>query len=336
MKELKRGSPFLTHVKILCKLIAGFALLCLPLPGCEKQTVTEPEQVVVGFSQLGAESDWRVANTASMMQALSTENGFELLYDNARQNQANQLLAVRNFIVQDVDIILIAPAEETGWEDVLEQARDADIPVIIVDREVAVEDDDLYLTQIGSDFLSEGRQAVQWLEERFGDAPLNILHLQGTYGATAQLMRTKAIEDGAAEHSNWNLVAQLAGDYTESKGYEVVRDFLAAGGSMDVLYSENDNMTFGAMRAMDEAGITYGEGGQVTIISFDAVRRALTACLEGKINLCVECNPLHGPRVVELIRQYLDDQSIPKQIFVEETAFTPDTLTEELIAAREY
>lgn len=310
----------------------------LLLTGCAKEAPVEPSLTRVGFSQLGAESDWRVANTDSMIRAFSEENGYELLYDNARQKQANQLVAVRNFIVQGVDIIVIAPLEETGWEAVLQEAKNAQIPVIIVDREVAVEDTELYLTQIGSDFLTEGLQAVGWLENALENRQedVSILHIQGTYGATAQIQRTKAIEDAVRLHDNWHFAAQLAGDFTESKSYEMVRDFLAENQDIDVIYSENDNMTFGAMRALDEAGITYGQGGDVTIISFDAARRALKLCIEGKINLCVECNPLHGPRVDELIRQYLAGETIPKQIFVEETVFTPEILTPELIAARQY
>ena len=313
-------------------------VLLLLLTGCGREQVQEPQLTRVGFSQLGAESDWRVANTASMMESLSEEHGYELLYENARQRQANQLAAVRNFIVQGVDIIVIAPLEENGWEGVLQEAKNADIPVLIVDREVAVEDTALYLTQIGSDFLTEGLQAVQWLEQELSDREddVSILHLQGTYGATAQLLRTQAIEDAVGKHENWYFAAQLSGDFTESKGYEVVRDFLKEHRDIDVIYSENDNMTFGAMRALDEAGISYGLEGDVTIISFDAVHRALEQCLEGKINLCVECNPLHGPRVDELIQQHLSGQEIPKRIFVEEQLFTADMLNEELIAARAY
>ena len=321
------------------KKFASLLLIALLLlTGCAKEAPVEPSLTRVGFSQLGAESDWRVANTDSMIRAFSEENGYELLYDNARQKQANQLVAVRNFIVQGVDIIVIAPLEETGWDAVLQEAKNAGIPVIIVDREVAVEDTELYLTQIGSDFLTEGLQAVGWLENALENRQedVNILHIQGTYGATAQIQRTKAIEDAVRLHDNWHFAAQLAGDFTESKSYEMVRDFLAENQDIDVIYSENDNMTFGAMRALDEAGITYGQGGDVTIISFDAARRALKLCMEGKINLCVECNPLHGPRVDELIRQYLAGETIPKQIFVEETVFTPEILTPELIAERQY
>ena len=318
------------------RMLSMFILLALLLLGCAREIPSERKLTKVGFSQLGAESDWRVANTDSMVAALGEENGYELLYENARQKQANQMVAVRNFIVQGVDIIVIAPIEETGWEAVLQEAKDAGIPVIIVDREVAVEDTGLYLTQIGSDFLAEGQQAVRWLEETLGQEDVNILHLQGTYGATAQLLRSQAIEDGVAAHENWHFAAQLSGDFTESKGYEVVRDFLAQNREVDVIYSENDNMTFGAMRALDEAGITYGRDGDVLIVSFDAVHRALRLCMEGKINLCVECNPLHGPRVDELIRQYLAGSPIPKQIFVEETVFTPETLTPALLEERQY
>lgn len=324
------------------KKIASVMLVFLLLAaGCARKTEPERELPVVGFSQLGAESDWRVANTASMMQAFSEENGYELLYDNARQKQENQLIAVRNFIVQGVDFIVIAPAGETGWDAVLQEASRAGIPVLIVDREVAVEDTGLYLTQIGSDFLTEGKQAVSWLDSTLansgrGGEDIQILHIQGTYGATAQILRTQALEEAADQHDNWHICAQLEGDYTESKSYEVVREYLRTNRDIDVIYSENDNMTFGAMQALDEAGLTYGEGGDVILISFDAVRRALEYCLEGKINLCVECNPLHGPRVDELIRQHLAGETIPKQIFVEETIFTPDNLTPERIAARAY
>lgn len=320
------------------RMLSIIAILALLLCGCAREAPPEQELTKVGFSQLGAESDWRVANTDSMIAALSEENGYELLYDNARQKQANQLVAVRNFIVQGVDIIVIAPLEETGWDTVLQEAKNAHIPVIIVDREVAVEDTQLYLTHIGPDILAEGEQAVSWLEKAMAQhqGDVSILHIQGTYGATAQLLRTKAIEEAVQAHENWHFAAQLPGDFTETKGYEVVRDFLAENRDIDVIYSENDNMTFGAMRALDEAGITYGRGGDVTIISFDAVRRALQLCMEGKIDLCVECNPLHGPRVDELIRQYLAGEPIPKQILVEETIFTPDTLTPEILAQREY
>ena len=322
---------------ILCLLLAAAALLT----ACGG---TGPEAEVplirVGFSQVGSESDWRIANTASMVGALSEANGFELLFDNAKQRQENQLLAIRNFIQQDVDYIVLAPITESGWDDVLQEARNAGIPVIIVDRQIAVADESLYTSWVGSDFMAEGQRAVRWLEETLQEQgreqePLRILHIQGTYGATAQLLRTRALEEAVEAHPNWEIVAQLPGEHTEAKSYELMRDFLQSGQTIDVIYIENDNMSFGAIRALEEAGITCGDGG-VMILSFDAVRRALELCQEGKISLCVECNPLHGPRVAGLLEQLEEGGTPAKQTFVDETAFDRAMLNEEVIRAREY
>lgn len=321
----------------LCALLA-----LLALPGCAAQSaVPEEELIRVGFSQVGSESDWRAANTASMTAALSEENGFELIFDNAKQRQENQFLAIRNFIQQDVDYIVLAPIAESGWDDVLQEARGAGIPVIIVDRQIAVEDETLYTSWVGSDFLAEGRTAIRWLEDTLRaqerqDEPLRILHIQGTDGATAQLLRTRALDEAAAEHPSWEIIARLPGEYTEAKSYEMVRDYLREDREIDVIYSENDNMSFGAIRALDEAGISYGVDGQVMIISFDAVREALRLCLEGKINLCVECNPLHGPRVAALIRQLEEGQTLRKQNYVDENCYTRRDLSDSLIRNREY
>ena len=321
-------------------------ILCLALAiniaGCSSkpEKTDDKDLYVIGFSQVGAESDWRIANTKSMTETFTEEKGYELRMENARQMQDNQFAAVRTFILEGVDCIIIAPTVEDGWETVLKEVQDAGIPVIIMDRSVSVDDKDLYLTNIGSDFLEQGNMAVSWLEKETADKPANesvrILHLQGTYGATAQLLRTKALEVAVAKHSDWEFAAQLYGDFTEAKAYEVVTDYLKNDRDIDVIYSENDNMTYGAMRALDDAGITYGENGQVKIISFDATKRALQYCLDGQINLCVECNPLHGPKVEDLITKYRNGETIPKHVYVEETAFTSADLTQEFVDSREY
>ena len=276
-----------------------------------------------------------------MTEALSEENGFELLFDNARQKQENQFLAIRNFIQQEVDYIVVAPISEFGWDSVLEEARDAHIPVIIVDREIKVEDDSLYTSWVGSNFYEEGQTAVDWLSKELQQThrtneDINILHIQGTDGATAQLMRTKALQDAVRERNHWHVVSKLKGEYTEAKSYELVKEYLKSGREIDVIYSENDNMTFGAMRALDEAGISYGPDGDVIIISFDAVRSALQSCLDGKINLCVECNPLHGPHVAEIILRLSEGDTVPKKEYTEETSFTAADLSQAIIDARQY
>lgn len=319
-------------------------LLCLVMilcmSSCTGVRTTEPanENVyVIGFSQVGSESDWRVANTRSMTATFGNDPDYELVMENARQQQENQFSAVRKFILEGVDFIIIAPTVEEGWDTVLREVKDAGIPVIIMDRSVAVEDEDLYLTNIGSDFLRQGNLAVEWLEGEIpADKEIKILHLQGTIGATAQIQRTKALESAVATHDNWEISSQLYGDFTEAKAYEVMTAYLRENKDIDVLYSENDNMTFGAMRALDEAGISYGEGGQVRIITFDATKEALQYCLDGKINLCVECNPLFGPQVKELIEAYRRGDTIPKHVYVNETAYTAKDLTQEFVDTREY
>ena len=321
-------------------------ILCLALAvniaSCsgKKEQPNDKELYVIGFSQVGSESDWRLANTKSMVDTFTEDKGYELRMENAKQRQDNQFAAVRTFILEGVDCIIIAPTVEEGWDTILKEIQDAGIPVIIMDRSVSVDDKNLYLTNYGSDFLEQGNMAVRWLESETSSMSaednLRILHLQGTYGATAQLLRTKALEVAVSQHDNWEFAAQLYGDFTEAKAYEVVTDYLRIDKDIDVIYSENDNMTYGAMRALEDAGITYGRNGQVRIISFDATKRALQYCLEGKIDLCVECNPLHGPGVEELITKYRNGEEIPKHVYVEETAFTYSDLTQDFIDSREY
>lgn len=316
----------------------------LMLTGCTNETVQsavqatpEPQKelIKVGFSQVGSESSWRVANSESMKSAFSEENGYELIFDDAKQKVENQYKAIRTFIQQKVDYIVLAPVTESGWDDILREAAAAGIPVIIVDRQVDA-DPNLYISWVGSDFLAEGQTAIKWLEDKFVGGHLNILHIKGTLGATSQLMRTQGLLDAVEKHEDWHVVATLEGDYTEAKAYEVMKSYLKTVPVIDVIYSENDNMSFGAIRALREAGYTFGRDGNVTIVSFDCVRSALEECLAGNINLCVECNPLHGPRVAKLIEQ-LEAGEIPaKMNNVEETYFDTDTITREMIDARTY
>jgi len=309
------------------------------MTGCLGIRPTEPSDkpYVIGFSQVGSESDWRVANTKSVTAAFDSDTGYELIMENARQEQENQFAAVRRFILEGVDFIIIAPTVEEGWDTILQEIRDAKIPVIIVDRSVAVDDDNLFLANIGSDFLRQGNLAVEWLEDEIpADKTAKILHLQGTIGATAQILRTKALEDAVAKHSNWEITSQLYGDFTEAKAYEVMTEYLKTNKEIDVLYSENDNMTFGAMRALDEAGISYGNGGQVKIITFDATKEALQYCHDGRINLCVECNPMFGPQIKQLIEKYRNGEEIPKHVYVDESAYTTQNITQDFVDSRAY
>lgn len=295
----------------------------------------EQREIVVGFSQVGAESDWRTANTKSMEDTFSAANGYKLIFDDAQQKQENQITAIRNFIQQEVDYIVLAPTTETGWDTVLQEAKDAGIPVIIVDRMVDVSSDDLYTCWVGSDFRAEGDKAVQWMKDKFADQPeLKIVHLQGSIGSSAQIGRTEGLEAGVADNAGWELVAQQTGEFTQAKGQEVMESILKQNSDFDVVYCENDNMAFGAIDALEAAGMKPGE--DVTVISFDTTKAGLTQTLEGKINLDVECNPLHGPRVEAIIKQLEAGETPEKIAYVDETTFDSATITQAMIDERAY
>ena len=312
-------------------------LIALLLCGCGRTAPVEApgdDMNVVGFSQVGAESDWRNTNTHSMQDALSEKNGFRLIFDDAQQKHQKQITAIRNFIQQEVDYIVLAPNTETGWDTVLAEARAADIPVIIVDRRIEVEDEDLFTCWVGSDFHQEGLTAVEWMEQHFGDEPLRIVHLQGNLGSSAQLGRTQGLDEGLAAHDNWTLSFRGPGDFTQAKGEELVEQLLNEGVDFNVIYAENDNMAYGAIDALRRAGLR--PGADVTIVSFDANRAALELVLKGEIGCDVECNPLHGPRVQAIIEQLEAGETPPKFTYVKETSFNVETLSEDVMEWREY
>lgn len=290
----------------------------------------EKKEIVVGFSQVGAESDWRTANTESMKSTFTEANGYKLIFDDAQQKQENQLKAVRNFIQQDVDYIVIAPVTETGWDTVLQEAKDAGIPVIIVDRMINVSDDSLYTAWVGSNFLQEGYDAVAWLDEYLkknnrADDDINIVTLQGTIGSSAQIGRTNGVEEKMKDHPKWKMLERQTGEFTQAKGQEVMESFLKTYDDIDVVIAENDNMAFGAIDAIKAAGKTCGPKGDITIISFDAVAAAFDSMIAGDMNVSVECNPLHGPRVAEIIQKLEKGEKVDKIAYVKEGVFPADT-----------
>lgn len=292
------------------------------------------DQLVVGFSQVGAESDWRTANTESMKSTFTEANGYKLIFDDAQQKQENQLKAVRNFIQQDVDYIVIAPVTETGWDTVLQEAKDAGIPVIIVDRMIDVSDDSLYTAWVGSNFLQEGYDAVAWLDEYLkknnrADDDINIVTLQGTIGSSAQIGRTDGVEEKMKDHPKWKMLERQTGEFTQAKGQEVMESFLKTYDDIDVVIAENDNMAFGAIDAIKAAGKTCGPKGDIIIISFDAVAAAFDSMIAGDMNVSVECNPLHGPRVAEIIQKLEKGESVDKIAYVQEGVYPADTAEQE-------
>ena len=348
------------------KVVAGMltAVMAFSLTACgggdasTNDTAKEEgssDVITVGFSQVGAESDWRTANSESMKSTFTKDNGYELIFDDAQQKQENQISAIRNFIQQDVDYIVLAPVTETGWDAVLGEAKQAGIPVIIVDRMVDVKDDSLYTAWVGSNFELEGKKAAAYLDAYMkakNMKDMKLVNIQGTIGASAQIGRTKGLDDAVAANG-WNLLDKTTGEFTQAKGQEVMESFLKKyKKDMDVVYCENDNEAFGAIDAIENAGYKVGADGDMLVFSFDSTKAGLQDVKEGKITLDTECNPLHGPRVEKIIEQLEKGETPDKQAYVDEEMFAHDdtvasvkvdgqdypvtVVTDEVLKARKY
>ena len=287
--------------------------------------------LVLGFSQVGAESEWRTANTVSIKDA-AQKAGVTLKFADAQQKQENQVKAIRSFIAQRVDVIAFSPVVETGWETVLREAKAAKIPVILTDRAVNVSDPSLYATFIGSDFVEEGRRAGRWLLERAAKTPgrtFNIVELQGTVGSAPAIDRKKGFEEVIATNPKLKIIRSQSGDFTRAKGKEVMEAFLKAQGKdINVLYAHNDDMAIGAIQAIEEAGLKPGS--DIVVISIDGVKGAFEAMMAGKLNVSVECSPLLGPQLMQIARDVVAGKPVPKRITTVEGVFPAET------AAREF
>ncbi len=301
----------------------------------------DKELITVGYAQVGAESDWRTANTESFKSTFTEENGYKLIFDDAQQKQENQIKAIRSFIQQDVDYIVVAPVVETGWETVLEEAKEAGIPVILSDRMMQVSDDSLFEAWVGGNFVKEGETCGNWLADylkaqgRDGE-DINIVTLQGTIGASAQVGRTEGFGNILKQHDNWKMLDMQTGEFTQAKGQEVMESFLKSYDDIDVVVAENDNMAFGAIDAIKAAGKTCGPDGDIIIFSFDAVKAAFDAMIAGDLNAAFECNPLHGPRVDEIIKKLEKGETVEKIQYVDEAYFDTSMDLESIKAERAY
>ncbi len=325
------------------KVLNGFAALALLLAlfGCaapRKEPAPTPtpavktyKDLVVGFSQVGAESEWRTGNTASIQEA-AEELGVELQFSDGQQQQENQIKAIRTFIAQQVDVIGFSPVVETGWESVLQEAKDAGIPVILVDRRADVPED-LYTTHLGSDFVEEGRNAARAMVKLL-DGQGNLVELTGTSGSAPAIDRYNGFREVLADYPGIKIIASADGDFTRARGKEVMEDMLAQyGDQIDALYSHNDDMAIGAIKAIQDFGLRPGV--DIKIVSIDAIRDAFQAMLDGKLNATVECNPLLGPKFFELALKVANGEPVPKWIPSEEYVYYPHDAGE-LLPTRKY
>ena len=174
-------------------LIGLSGLLAVSVTGALAEDSKPGKKLVVGFSQVGAESGWRTANTESI-KAEAAKRGVDLRFSDAQQKQENQIKAIRSFIAQGVDVIAFSPVVETGFEPVLQEAKKAGIPVVLSDRAVKVSDPSLYMCFLGSDFVEEGKRAGDAAAKLTG-GKANIAELVGTVGSAPAIDRKKGFEE---------------------------------------------------------------------------------------------------------------------------------------------
>jgi ABC-type sugar transport system substrate-binding protein len=285
-----------------------------------------PRTWVVGFSQIGSESEWRTADTISVQNAFNEDPSFILIYSDAQQKQENQIKALRSFIARRVDCILFTALVETGYGPVLTEAKNAKIPVVMIDRDVQESDRSLRLTIMGSNFVTEGENTAKWLADYLkkigkddGKKQINIVELQGTTGSAPAIDRYNGFRNIMKDHANWKITRSQTGNFTSSEGKQVMEAFLKADKNIDVLYAHNDQMALGAIQAIKEAGLKPGK--DIIIVSIDAVKGAFEAMVAGELNASIECNPLLGPQAVQAVRDLRDGKKLPARIWTIEGVY---------------
>lgn len=318
-----------------------FLILIFLLPSqflsCKKNEVQTKDhsKIIVGFSQIGAESAWRTCNTESIFQAAKKE-GIQLIYSNAEQKQENQIKAIRSFIVYQVDVIVFVPIVQDGWDNVLREAKEANIPVIVIDRNIITSDENLYTGYIGTNFEEEGRNAARFLLQKFAGISknFNILEISGTENSSAAVGRYNGFREVINTDNRFKIIHSQNGDFLRSKGKEILDNIILQNkknspnqnhitinqNKIDIIFSHNDGMTLGILDSLKNNNIASGK--DLVIISIDAEQAAIDALKDRRINCVVECNPKIGPRVMKLIKTIHNKNTIPKKTFVEEVVFT--------------
>lgn len=305
------------------------------LESLDRECVDDGKPITVGYAQVGQESQWRLANTRSIQEA-ALEFNVDLLFEDANQSQERQIAAIRRFIKQDVDVIVVSPVVETGWDEVLGEAKAAGIPVVMSDRKIETDQEDLTTTYIGADFIEEGRRAMRWVKDNVkpGKGRVNILELKGNKGASPTEERGLGFDEVMKEHPEYQIVYSDYGDYTYDGGREIIEEYLEAEQwDVDVIYSQNDDMALGAIKALENHGISPGV--DVKIVSVDGTRDAFQAMVDGKLNCAVECNPLLGAPLMKAIRDMVAGKEMPLRIITEEKIYD-QSVAEDLIKTRAY
>ncbi|MDO5549639.1 MAG: substrate-binding domain-containing protein, partial [Lachnospiraceae bacterium] len=313
------------------KIRPGYVPSIYPADG--GKTKQKRDMIRVGYAQIDEESNWRKASIESIQKA-AKEFDVDLTVEFNVLSIEDQMAQVRKLIAEDMDVIVISPLVAEGWQDILEEAGKAQIPVLLVDRTVSI-DEELYQSYIGADFEEEGRRCARWLLQNTSHQfQVSILELRGTEGASPTQGRKDGFESVISEYGTYQIVASECGDFNREGGAQIVRNYLRSHEwDIDAIYAHNDEMALGAIEVLKEYGIKPGI--DVKIMSVDGTADALTALKKGEINCVVECNPLLGPELMKAITDLMQGKELPLRIITDEIVFTEET-PEELFRNRKY
>ena len=321
--------------KLVLAMAATMAITSCAVPVLADDAAAEGGKIGISMPTQSLER-WNRDGSYLEEQFKAAGYDVELTYsDNETDRQVND---IQNLISDGVNLLVVAAIDGEALNTVMDEAADAGIPVIIVDRMVDVKDDSLYTAWVGSNFKLEGQKACAWLKAYQAAKKIdkiNIVDIQGTIGASAQIGRTEALNE-AVKANGWNLLAQQTGEFTQAKGQEVMESFLKSYDDIDVVICENDNEAFGAIDAIKAAGKTCGPEGDIIVVSFDSVKAAFESMIAGDLNATFECNPLHGPRVAEIIQKLEKGEEVEKIQYVDEAYFDTSMDLEEILKTRAY
>ena len=286
------------------------------------------KDAVVGFSQSEKEvNPFRIAETESMRSEAKERGIKKLVYTNANSQASKQISDIRDMIAQDVDAIIVGPLLEEGLAPALNAAKEAKVPVFLVDRETAGTPCEDYITFMGSDFLQQGEQAAKLLAG-LTDEKAKVAVLEGTPGASVTIDRTEGFEKQLEQYPNMEIVASQTGEFLRTKGQTVMEQLIQSNPEIDAVYAENDEMALGAIQALKDAGKDPGQ--DVKVISIDGTRQAVQAITTGDINAVIETNPRFGPLAFDTIEKFLAGKPILQRIIVQDDIYTPDNAQEKL------
>jgi ribose transport system substrate-binding protein len=314
-----------SKAKKVFSLIA-ILIVALVFAGCERKAANpsggarEGGKKVIGFAQSETDNPWRIAETKSMQdEAAKRADKYEFVLTNAQGQTSKQVSDVEDLIARRVDAIFLVPREAEGLTTALQRAKEAKIPVFLIDREHQGTAGQDFVTFIGSNFVEEGQRVGKWVVENTG-GKAGVVVLEGNAGASVARDRNTGFLEAIKGSPDVKVLASQPADFKRANGQAVMENLIQAHGkNITVVYAHNDEMALGAIQALKTAGMNPGK--DVKVVSVDGQRSALEAIIAGDLNVTVECNPRFGPIAFDTLEKYFAGGQIPPKIIVPDKFF---------------